>query len=69
MGRRPLQGRELPGYIIAQVLGAIAGAGVLYLIASGKADFRLPAGFASNGYGDHSPGGYTWSPAWSARSP
>lgn len=49
---------ELPGYIIAQVLGAIAGAGVLYLIASGKADFSTAAGFASNGYGDHSPGGY-----------
>jgi aquaporin Z len=50
---------ELPGYIIAQVLGAIAGAGVLYLIASGKADFSTAAGFASNGYGDHSPGGYS----------
>jgi aquaporin Z len=50
---------ELPGYIIAQVLGAIVGAGVLYLIASGKADFSTAGGFASNGYGDHSPGGYT----------
>ena len=50
---------ELPGYIIAQVLGAIAGAGVLYLIASGKADFSTAGGFASNGYGDHSPGGYS----------
>lgn len=45
-------------YIIAQVLGAIAGAGVLYLIASGKAGFSL-GGFASNGYADHSPGGYS----------
>ena len=50
---------ELPGYIVAQVLGAIAGAGILYLIASGKADFSTAAGFASNGYGDHSPGGYS----------
>ena len=40
---------ELPGYIVAQVLGAIAGAGVLYLIASGKADFSVAGGFASNG--------------------
>lgn len=46
-------------YIIAQVLGAVAAAGVLYLIASGKAGFNLAAGFASNGYGDHSPGGYS----------
>src|SRR6478736_113089 len=49
---------ELPGYIVAQVLGAVAGAGVLYLIASGKADFAI-GGFASNGYGEHSPGGYS----------
>jgi aquaporin Z len=52
------QASYLPGYIIAQVLGAIAGAGVLYLIASGKPGFSLAAGFASNGYGAHSPGGY-----------
>ena len=50
---------ELPGYIVAQVLGAIAGAAVLYLIASGKAGFDVHAGFASNGYGDHSPGGFS----------
>ena len=50
---------ELPAYIIAQVVGAIAGAGVLYVIASGKADFSLAGGFASNGYGEHSPGGYS----------
>ena len=49
---------DLPGYIVAQLLGATAGAAVLYLIASGKADFTLAGGFASNGYGDHSPGGY-----------
>ena len=46
-------------YIVAQVLGGIAGAGVLYLIASGRADFSLAGGFASNGYGVHSPGGYS----------
>jgi aquaporin Z len=50
---------ELPPYIVAQVLGAIAGAGVLYLIASGKAGFSLAGGLASNGYADHSPGGYS----------
>jgi len=49
---------EVPGYIAAQVIGGILGAGVLYLIASGKAGF-VPGGFASNGYGDHSPGGYS----------
>jgi aquaporin Z len=49
---------ELPAYAIAQVLGGIAGAGVLYLIASGKEGFSLTGGFASNGYGIHSPGGY-----------
>jgi len=51
--------RDLPGYIVAQVLGAIVGAAVLYVIASGKAGFSLAGGFASNGYGDHSPGGYS----------
>lgn len=50
---------DLPGYIIAQVLGGIAGAGVLYVIASGHVDFSTTAGFASNGYGAHSPGGYS----------
>ncbi|MGI6456555.1 MAG: aquaporin Z [bacterium] len=50
---------ELLPYIIAQVAGGIAAAGVLYLIASGKAGFELSAGFASNGYGEHSPGGYS----------
>ena len=49
---------DLPAYVIAQVLGAVAGSGVLYLIASGKPGFTL-GGFASNGYGDHSPGGYS----------
>lgn len=50
---------ELLPYIVVQVLGAIAGAGVLYLIASSQADFSLSGGFASNGYGDHSPHGYS----------
>jgi aquaporin Z len=50
---------ELPGYIIAQVLGGVGGALILYLIASGKADFSTAGGFASNGYGEHSPGGYS----------
>ena len=48
----------LPGYIIAQVIGAIVAAAVLYLVASGKAGW-VPGGFASNGYGEHSPGGYS----------
>ncbi|MEM9719216.1 MAG: aquaporin Z [Bacteroidota bacterium] len=51
------EGKDLVPYIIAQVLGAIAGAGILYVIASGKAGFEL-GGFAANGYGAHSPGGY-----------
>jgi aquaporin Z len=46
-------------YVIAQVLGGCSGAGVLYLIASGKPGFDLSGGFASNGYGAHSPGGYS----------
>jgi aquaporin Z len=50
---------DLPAYVVAQVAGAIAAAGVLYVIASGKAGFELGGGFASNGYGAHSPGGYS----------
>jgi aquaporin Z len=49
---------DLAPYIVAQVVGGIFGAGVLYLIASGQAGFDVHAGFASNGYGDHSPGHY-----------
>ncbi len=51
---------ELLPYIIFQVLGGIAGAGILYLIASGQAGFDVTAGFASNGFGEHSPGGYSF---------
>ncbi len=50
---------DLLPYIIAQVLGGICAAGVLFVIASGKAGFSLSGGFASNGYGEHSPGGYS----------
>jgi len=56
-GRFP-GGQVLP-YIVAQVIGAVVAGGVLYLIASGKAGFDVAAGFASNGYGAHSPGGYS----------
>jgi aquaporin Z len=52
-------GKEVVPYIVSQVLGAIVAGGVLYLIASGKAGFDVSAGFASNGYGIHSPGGYS----------
>jgi aquaporin Z len=56
-GRHPKE--DLVPYIIAQVIGGIAGAGVLYLIASGKEGFSTSDGFASNGFGEHSPGGYS----------
>src|SRR5882672_1948765 len=57
-------GKRIPAsdilpYIVAQVLGAITGAGLLYVIASGKAGFNVANGFAANGYGVNSPGGYT----------
>ncbi|QOY90748.1 aquaporin Z [Paludibaculum fermentans] len=55
--RFPLE--ELPAYVASQTAGAIAGAGVLYVIASGKAGFDASGGFASNGFGLHSPGGYS----------
>ncbi|MBV8634729.1 MAG: aquaporin Z [Burkholderiaceae bacterium] len=53
------EANKLLPYIAAQVLGAIAAGGVLYLIASGKAGFSTAGGFASNGFGEHSPGGYS----------
>src|SRR6266571_9387790 len=57
-------GKRIPAsdilpYIVAQVLGGITGAGLLYIIASGKAGFNVANGFAANGYATHSPGGYT----------
>lgn len=57
MGGR-FEAKELPGYIVAQVLGGLAGAGLLYLMASGIDTFSLADGFAANGYGEHSPMGY-----------
>jgi len=60
-GRFPAN--ELLPYIAAQVLGGLVGGGILYLIASGQPGFDVSAGFASNGYGDHSPGGYTMASA------
>ncbi len=56
-GRFPA--KELLPYWVAQVLGAIAGAGILFVIASGKPGFSTVGGFASNGFGEHSPGGYS----------
>src|SRR4029079_10486158 len=56
-GRFPVA--KLLPYVISQLLGALAAGVILYLIASGKAGFEVSAGFASNGYGDHSPGGYS----------
>jgi aquaporin Z len=56
-GRLP--GEKLLGYVLFQLLGAIVAGGVLLLIVSGRPGFDIAAGFASNGYGEHSPGGYS----------
>jgi aquaporin Z len=65
VGRR-FPAAELPAYVVAQVIGGILGAGVLYLIASGKAGFNVSAGFAANGYAAHSPGGYSLAAGFTA---
>lgn len=64
-GRR-FPASELPAYVVAQLLGGVAGSSVLYVIASGKEGFSLAGGFAANGYGAHSPGGYALSAAFTA---
>jgi aquaporin Z len=58
VGRR-FQGRDVVAYVTTQVVAAIAAAGVLYVVASGKSGFSVDDGFAANGFGDHSPGGYS----------
>ncbi|WP_329607637.1 MULTISPECIES: aquaporin Z [Pseudomonas] len=60
LAARRIDGKDVLPYIVTQVLGAIAAGGVLYLIASGKAGFDVSAGFATNGYGEHSPGGFSF---------
>jgi aquaporin Z len=57
---------EVPGYVIAQLVGACAAAGILYVIASGASGFDVSQGFAANGYGAHSPGGYSMTAALTA---
>jgi aquaporin Z len=64
-GRFP--GKDVVPYILAQVVGGILAGGVLYLIASGNAAFSLTGGFASNGFGEHSPVAMPCSLAWCAR--
>jgi aquaporin Z len=65
VGKR-FQARELPAYVGGQLVGAIAASAVLYAIASGAQGFDLAGGFASNGYGEHSPGGYSMAAAFIA---
>ena len=65
-GRFPA--KEAVPYIASQVIGGAIGAAILYAIASGKADFSLAGGFASNGYGAHSPGGYSFASAFVAET-
>lgn len=61
---RRIPGKYVIPYILAQLAGAVAGAGILYLIASGKAGFDVSSGFAANGYGANSPGGYSMAAAF-----
>ena len=65
---RKFRAADLPAYIGAQLVGAVAASAVLYVIASGKTGFDLANGFASNGYAAHSPGGYSLVAAWWPRS-
>ncbi len=62
MGGR-FDAKDLPGYIVAQILGGIAAAGVLYLVATGNGTDVIAGGFAANGYGEHSPGNYSMNAA------
>lgn len=62
MGGR-FSAKDLPGYIVAQILGGMAAAGVLYVIATGNGTDVIASGFAANGYGEHSPGGYSMNAA------
>jgi aquaporin Z len=63
-----MEAKDVVPYIVAQVIGAVVGSTILYLIASGKADFSLAGGFAANGYGEHSPGGYAMGSAFIAEA-
>jgi aquaporin Z len=56
---RRFPAKEVPAYVLAQIVGAVAGSAVLYVIASGSPSFQLSAGFAANGFAEHSPGGYS----------
>ncbi len=60
---RRFPARDIFPFVVAQVLGGLVGAAVLFVIASGKSGFRVSDGFASNGFGDHSPGGYSMTAA------
>lgn len=60
--------KEAVPYILAQLVGALIGAGIIYLIAMGKPDFSMASGFAANGYGEHSPGGFSMKSAFIAEA-
>jgi aquaporin Z len=63
VGRR-FAWKDVVPYMVAQVIGAVAAAGVLFFIASGRADFTIAGGFAANGYAAHSPQGYSMAAGW-----